>query len=259
MTLSAKTSEALEQLASQYEKRLATIPASTLADIFFSANTGRSHFNHRLCLAAGSPDEAREKLREIHAGRESSGILRGKVKRTSPPKVAFLFTGQGSQYARMGLELYETQPTFRRVLERCDELLRPHLEIPLLSLLDSSAEENSRLDETAYTQPVLFSLEFALAELWKSWGIEPAFVMGHSVGEYAAACFAGVFSLEDGLNLIAQRGRLMQSLPVEGEMAAVFAAEARVAEMIQSLSARGFDRSREWPSKYCNLRRAGAR
>ena len=236
MTLSAKTSEALEQLASQYEKRLATIPASTLADIFFSANTGRSHFNHRLCLAAGSPDEAREKLREIHAGRESSGIVRGKVKRTSPPKVAFLFTGQGSQYAGMGLELYETQPTFRRVLERCDELLRPHLEIPLLSLLDSSAGENSRLDETAYTQPVLFSLEFALAELWKSWGIEPAFVMGHSVGEYAAACFAGVFSLEDGLNLIARRGRLMQSLPFEGEMAAVFAAEARVAEMIQSLS-----------------------
>ena len=108
----------------------------------------------------------------------------------------------------------------------------PQLDRPLLSLLDPQA--GSLLDQTGYTQPVMFAIEYALASLWRSWGIEPAAVMGHSVGEFAAACIAGVFSLEDGLRLIAERARLMQSLPTGGLMAAVFAAEARVAAALES-------------------------
>ena len=128
----------------------------------------------------------------------------------------------------MGRELYETSPTFRRVMDRCDEILRPHLQRPLLSVLYPEADDISLLDDTAYTQPALFAIEYALAELWRSWGVQPTFVMGHSVGEFVAACVAGVFGLEEGLQLIAERGRLMQSLPAGGRMAAVFAERERV-------------------------------
>ncbi len=115
---------------------------------------------------------------------------------------------------------------------RVPNCLRPHLDRPLLSLFDPQA--GSLLDQTGYTQPVMFAIEYALATLWRSWGIEPAAVMGHSVGEFAAACMAGVFSLEDGLRLIAERARLMQSLPPGGLMAAVFAAEPQVTAALQS-------------------------
>jgi phthiocerol/phenolphthiocerol synthesis type-I polyketide synthase E len=108
--------------------------------------------------------------------------------------------------------LYETSPTFRRVMDRCDEILRPHLQRPLISVLYPEEDGFSLLENTAYTQPALFAIEYALAELWRSWGVRPTFVMGHSVGEFVAACVAGVFGLEDGLRLIAERGRLMQSL-----------------------------------------------
>jgi natural product biosynthesis luciferase-like monooxygenase protein/amino acid adenylation domain-containing protein len=131
----------------------------------------------------------------------------------------------------MGRELYETQPSFRRTLNECDEILRPALERPLLSVL--YGEDEGPLDETAYTQPALFALGYAIAALWRVWGVEPDFVFGHSVGEYTAACFAGVFTLEEGLTLVAERARLMQSLPATGEMAAVFAGEDRVAAAIE--------------------------
>src|SRR5262249_28780120 len=140
---------------------------------------------------------------------------------------------QGSQYAGMGQRLYETQPTFRRILHHCDEILSPYLGDSLLRILYPGAGETSLINETCYTQPALFALEYALAELWKSWGIEPQVVLGHSVGEYAAACVAGVFSLEDGLKLIAARSRLMQALPRDGEMLAILAPEAAVARVIE--------------------------
>lgn len=151
------------------------------------------------------------------------------------PRVAFLFTGQGSQHVDMGRPLYEAQPPFRLAAERCEELLRPHLDRPLLSVLYPDAshreEASALLDEMAYAQPAQFVVQYALTELWRTWGVEPAVVVGHSVGEYAAACAAGVFSLGDVLKLVATRGRLLQSLP-SGVMVAVFAPEDRVARAL---------------------------
>ncbi|MDF5712720.1 MAG: beta-ketoacyl synthase N-terminal-like domain-containing protein [Rhizonema sp. NSF051] len=221
LTLSAKTEEALKQLAVRYDNYLAAHPSLDIKDICFTANIGRSHFTHRLSIVASSSTQMSEKLQYFSAGQESAGVFKGQG--SSLPKVAFLFTGQGSQYVGMGRQLYETQPTFRASLDCCDEILRPYLQKPLLSVLYPESGETSPLDETAYTQPALFALEYSLVQLWKSWGIKPTAVMGHSVGEYVAACVAGVFSLEDGLKLISERARLMQKLPQDGEMVAVFA------------------------------------
>ncbi len=119
-------------------------------------------------------------------------------------------------------------------MDQCDEILRPLLNSSLLSVIYPEPGIASHLNETAYTQPALFALEYALAEVWRSWGIKPDAVMGHSAGEYVAACVAGIFSLEDGLKLIAKRGRLMQALPTGGAMVAVFADESRVANMLSA-------------------------
>lgn len=233
LCLSAKSEAALKALAGRMISYLETHPSQPLADLCFTANTGRSHFAHRLAVVAEKPAQVLEQLTAFAAGTVQNPLLSGLVSRQTRPKVAFLFTGQGSQYVGMGRQLYEQVPTFRKALKRCDQLLRPYLERSLLSVLYPEAGETSPLDETAYTQPALFALEYALFELWRSWGIIPDAVMGHSVGEYVAACVAGVFSLEDGLKLIAQRGRLMQTLPPNGAMAAVFTNVTQVASAIE--------------------------
>ncbi len=228
LTLSAKNELALQELAQRY----VDMPASLLADVCYTANTGRSHFDYRLAVVAESTVQLREQLQAFATSRETSGLRSG-YRTQKPPRLAFLFTGQGSQYIGMGRELYLTQPTFRQNLHLCEEILRLYLEKPLLNVLYPEPGETSPIDTTAYTQPILFALEYALFQLWKSWGIEPTVVMGHSLGEYVAATVAGVFSLEDGLKLIAERGRLMQALRQDGEMVAVFANEATVTAAIQ--------------------------
>lgn len=188
LTLSAKTDEALVQLAQRYEKHLAANPDLALADICFTANSGRSHLPYRISVIASSSAQLSEKLAAFSAGQQVAGLFQGKA--AVSPKIAFLFTSQGSQSIETGLNLYQTQPTFRTTLDRCQEILRPYLEQPLLEILSFP------------TPLALFALEYALYQLWKSWGIEPAAVMGDGVGEYVAACVAGVFSLEDGLKLV---------------------------------------------------------
>jgi acyl transferase domain-containing protein len=235
LTLSAKTPAVLQKLAQRYAAQTETDPDIRLADICFTAQTGRKHFKYRFAVVTESKEQLRLQLETF------AQLGSGQPEVKSLPKIAFLFTGQGSQYIGMGRQLYESQPTFREALNHCDDILRAggYFDQSLLSILYPSTSSGQRPEEkseaihqTAYTQPVLFALEYALAQLWYSWGIKPDIVMGHSVGEYVAACVAGVFSLEDGLKLIATRGRLMQALPQDGAMVSFLTDEARIQEAI---------------------------
>ncbi|MDJ1183388.1 type I polyketide synthase [Roseofilum casamattae] len=223
LTLSGKTEQAVADLVESYVAELNR--EAKIGDICFTANAGREHFKHRLAVIAGSTEELLQQLQTF--GKPLNATA------DSSQQIAFIFTGQGSQYAGMARQLYQTQPVFRQALDECDRILHSYLDLPLLEVLYPDLESQKQetetpwaIDQTRYTQPAIFAIEYALAQLWQSWGIEPDLVMGHSIGEYVAACVAGVFSLEDGLKLIAQRGKLMQALPQDGEMLALLASEA---------------------------------
>lgn len=220
VTLSAKSEEALRAAAARLARHLDAHPEQELGNVAFTANTGRAQFAHRLAVVAAEREELATRLRTFANGEPGPAAFSGRARSTAP-KVAFLFTGQGAQYPQMGRDLYAREPVFSAALDRCAQLIAPHLDVPLLDLIVGEAAD--RLDQTTYTQPALFALEYALSELWRSWGVNPSVVIGHSVGEYVAAVVAGVMTLEDGLRLIAARGRLMGALPAGGAMAAIFA------------------------------------
>ncbi|MBZ0294960.1 MAG: acyltransferase domain-containing protein [Anaerolineae bacterium] len=236
LALSAKTRSALRTRAEQMIAYLNENPTANFADALYTANTGRSHFEHRVAISAAQPEELQTRLSAWLDGQEADGVRDGLV--TEAREAAFLFSGQGGQYIDMGRQLYETQPLFRSIMDECAALLADVLPQPLLSVIYPEAGAEQLLEQMAYAQPAIFSIEYALARVWQSWGVEPTAVLGHSVGEYAAACIAGVFSLADGLKLVAARGRLMDGLAETGEMVAVFADQARVAPFITSYADR---------------------
>ena len=244
LTLSSKTETALGELVNSYQNYIKTHPELGLADVCYTANIGRAQFHHRLAVVTSNQqEELVEKLRQHQEGEEVAGIYSGELtNNTTVSKIAFLFTGQGSQYVNMGRQLYQQAPTFREAIHQCEEILssvETFQETSLRDILypaDVNESNSSLLDQTAYTQPVLFAIEYALFQLWQSWGMKPDVVMGHSVGEYVAATVAGVFSLEDGLKLIAARGRLMQKLPAGGKMVSVMASESKVLETLEAMS-----------------------
>ena len=220
LILSAKTETELQELTTQYISYLESAPDEKLADICFTANTSCKCLKYRLAVIASSVAQMREKLMAL--GSESMGVVESQDKKS---KIAFLFNPQSYEYIGMGRQLYQTQPTFRQAFDRCNDILRPYLEKPLLEVLypPEEMEESTQhlVEEAAYTHPALFTVEYALFELWTSWGIKPDLIMGYSAGEYAAACVAGVFSLEDSLKLVAERSRLMHQLRRRGAMVAV--------------------------------------
>lgn len=222
--LSAQTPEVLRRVAGRYAAFLARHPEACLADLSRTTTRGRAELPHRAAIAAGTTAELVGALAAVAAGTSAPGLHTGHAAPGFRPQVAFLFPGQGAQWAGMGRELAETEPVVARALATCDEILRPELGLPLLDLLG----RGDLLDETRYTQPALFAVEWALSELWRSWGVEPMAVLGHSVGEYAAACVAGVMDVGDAIRLVAARGRLMQERTARGAMAAVFTDEATV-------------------------------
>jgi acyl transferase domain-containing protein/NADPH:quinone reductase-like Zn-dependent oxidoreductase len=236
VAISARTPAALHAHARRWREAVDGRGDLPVADMARASTVGRSHFAHRAAFLASTRADLCEKLQAVADGREMPGVARGHVDEAGT-EVAFLFTGQGSQYAGMGRELHRTSPVFRAALEECDALLRDELERPLLDVIYPAVSSGGPIDETRYTQPALFALEYALYRLWRSWGVTPRAVMGHSVGEYVAAHVAGVFGLGDALRLVAARGRLMQRLPAGGAMAAIMADEAIVGRTIARLAA----------------------
>ena len=232
LAISAKTKSVLPTVAARYRDRLQELSDEDLADFCYSANTGRAHFNHRAAMVAESREQLLEQLTALAEEGRAKGMKKGEVRIATKPKLAFLFTGQGAQYAGMGKELYETQPLFREILDQCNEIMAPLRERGLLEVMFADRSDGA-INETQYTQPALFALEYALARLWQSWGVEPNVLLGHSVGEYVAACIAGVFDLETGLKLIAKRAELMQKMPANGSMAVIFSTRERVGEAIK--------------------------
>ncbi|MGA6161229.1 amino acid adenylation domain-containing protein [Amycolatopsis magusensis] len=219
-TLSARTESALRTLAANY----AGLDEPHLRDLCFTTNVGRAHLRHRAAFAVGTPAELRDRLTGIATGTPAMNVHIGQKSPAGPGELAFLFSGQGAQYAGMARQLYATSARFRALLTDCAALFETHVGKPLTAVVFSG----DRLDETRYTQPALFCLEYALARLWLDWGAEPAFLLGHSVGQFAAACVAGVFDLADGLRLVAERGRVVQELSERGAMLVVFADEPTV-------------------------------
>ncbi|MFI9650792.1 type I polyketide synthase, partial [Streptomyces sp. NPDC052040] len=234
LTVSGATPAALAEAAARTAAFLAGgAGGASLDDVCLTANAGRSHLEHRRAVVAASAAELVGGLTE-----GGTGTVDGQVRGArSVPEVAFLFTGQGSQYPDMGRELYETEPVFRRAVEECAKILDPLLGRPLTALLypdpaDTEAAAGE-LRNTRFTQPALFAVEYALSRLWRSWGVEPAAVLGHSVGEYVAACVAGVFSLADGLRLVAERARLMQELPSGGVMVSLRGRPEQIEDVVR--------------------------
>ena len=238
LTLSARTDAALVELVDRYAERLRE-PDVEIADACFSANVGRSPLEHRLTVVGHSAREMEEHLRAWRAGAEPGGSLRrGYVERGRPaPEVAFLFPGQGAQYAGMGRELYASSGIFRAAVGRVGAALGPEWEQRLQAVI--GGEGAVAVDETATAQVALFAVQWGLAEVWRECGVQPAVVVGHSVGEYAAACVAGVVEVEVAAQLVAARGRLMGALPGGGRMVAAEAGAVAVATAVAAARAAG--------------------
>ncbi len=230
LLLSAKTPLALEAATRNLTAWFKERPRMSLADAAFTLQVGRSEFSHRRFAVSRDPQDAAKVLEAQDPKRVFAG-----ERRTQEPPVVFMFPGQGVQYASMGAELYRTEPVFRAVVDQCSELLEPVLGLDLRhSLYPAKGQESvsqELLAQTRVTQPALFVTEYALARLWMSWGVRPAAMIGHSVGEYVAACLAGVLHLEQAVLLVAQRAHLVQGLP-RGAMLAVRLCEKEVAALL---------------------------
>jgi phthiocerol/phenolphthiocerol synthesis type-I polyketide synthase E len=228
LTLSARTASALEDSVRRLADHLRSHPDVNLADAAYTLQLGRRMFNRRAVFSAARVSEA------IAALEDPKRIRTGVV--DDARSIAFMFPGQGSQYPGMARDLYEREQTFREEIDRCAELLKPESGRDLRSILfaEPAGAGGAELQQTAVAQPALFAVEYSLARLWMSWGIRPAAMIGHSIGEYVAACLAGVFSLPDALKIVATRGRLMQAMP-PGVMLAVPLPEDEVRPLAEGL------------------------
>lgn len=235
--LSAKTHEALQESVTHYIQYLSN-KTIALEDLCYTAGTGREHFDYRQAFKAKDKNELITLLRESR----NNNVRSVEEKST----IAFLFTGQGSQYVSMGKELFENGSVFKKTLEECDGLMQEILGESILDIMwghsEGSPEKKSlndaKINNTYYTQPSLFALEYALAQQWLAWGVQPDFVCGHSVGEYAAACLAGVFSLSDAVKLVCARSRLMVELCDTGAMLVLFADAGKSELLLKELAAK---------------------
>ncbi|WNG46592.1 acyltransferase domain-containing protein [Archangium minus] len=227
LTLSARSAAALDEATARLASHLEHHPEAALADVAYTLQAGRRTYEHRRAVLCRDVAEARAALGDARRALAGSGT-------NLQRPVVFLFSGQGTQHVGMGRALYESEPVFRKHLDACADALKPHLGKDLREVLypaQGGEETEALLRRTELAQPALFAVEYALAKLWMYLGIEPEAMIGHSLGEYVAACLAGVFSLEDALKLVAVRGRLMQSLP-SGAMLSVHLPEAELTPLL---------------------------
>jgi phthiocerol/phenolphthiocerol synthesis type-I polyketide synthase E len=224
LQVSARTPTALTAAVRRLAGHLTEHPQLNLADVAYTLRVGRRRYPHRVAAVVSGD------------GRQAASMLAQRVAKgeamPDPPRLAWLFSGQGTQYAGMGARLYQAEPVFRDVVNRCADILVHEVGTDIRRLLFAAGPDRAAADDhlgrTAFTQPALFTVEYALAQLWQSWGVRPDAMLGHSVGEYVAATVAGVFELPDALRLVALRGRLMEELP-SGAMLAVQCAEQDLA------------------------------
>lgn len=227
LSLSGKSPEALRSAGVRLAEHLENHPDVNLADVAYTLHTGRQHFEYQRAVICATPQDAGRALADADSKRT---VTRWQ----DDPAIYFLFPGQGVQHLRMGQELYETEPVFREAIDRSSELFRQHIGLDLREVLYPAAgeeEATQRLNATALAQPAIFSIEYALAQLWMSWGIRPRGMVGHSIGEFVAACLADVFSLDDAIRVVAMRGRMMQVLP-GGAMLSVRLPEAEIRPLL---------------------------
>jgi len=236
LPVSAQTPDALRSFARAY-RSFATEAGGEipLYDMCHTAACRRSHYEERIALTAGSHQELCGLLDDFLEGRARSGIARGRAAQRGEG-VVFVCSGQGSQWAGMGMSLLRAEPVFRAAIEECERLIQGRAGWSLVEQL--AAVETSKLSDTEFAQPAIFAIEVALARLWQSWGVVPAGIIGHSAGEVAAAHIAGVLSLEEAVRIVALRGRLMQGATGQGKMAAVHLPASRVAKDLAPYGAR---------------------
>ncbi|MGJ4889466.1 type I polyketide synthase [Bradyrhizobium sp. HKCCYLRH3099] len=232
LLMSAQSPHALTALAHAMREQLQHASDTEFAAICSSALRQRTPLRHRLAVIADRGDEARAALAAIASGATHPAVLQGESTRRRDGAVAFLFTGQGAQRPAMARALHGSEPVFRDSIERSIAVATREFDVPLRDLLLGDIDP-TQLRRTGWAQPALFAFGLALAEQWRAWGVVPDIVLGHSLGEYTAACVAGAFSPDDGLRLVCRRAALMQSLPEGGAMAAVRADAARIAPLVQ--------------------------
>lgn len=225
--LSAKTGEALNKAAQNQIRFLRENPDINMSDLAYTLQVGRKSFSHKLMLVCSTAEEAIGLLEGGTAG----DIMNSSAKKDERKSVVFLFTGQGSQYINMGLELYNTEPAFRQEIDRCFEILKNISACDMKDILYPQNDGSEIINQTEFAQPLIFSFEYALAKLLMKWGITPYAMIGHSIGEYVAACLAGVFSLEDALKVVVERGRLIQKMP-RGSMVSIPSSEDKVRQLL---------------------------
>jgi acyl transferase domain-containing protein len=235
LCLSTDHDDTLGGLATQFSNLLASGDAR-VDDVCLTAAVGRAPRSRRMAVLADSSAEMSRRLSDAAA--EQPGVFRGVVDPASRPRVAFLFTGQGAQYVGMGRELYERHRVFREQFDACDRILTPAIGRSIRELLFESDPGDRTMERPELGQPALFAFEYALASQMRAWGIEPAAMMGHSLGEYVAACHSGVLSLEDGLALVVERGRLSARLPETGAMIAISLEADALEPMLQPFGGR---------------------
>jgi myxalamid-type polyketide synthase MxaB len=233
MAISAKNAQQLRDLATNLSESIVDPETYPLADACYTAAVGRAHFRHRLAIPVSNSAELKQHLDAFATGTLPRAAKHAVATVERRRKIAFLFPGQGTQTPGMGRELFQTHRVFREALESCDAILADILPQRLLHVLYEDGSPQPLIHQPQYTQSAIFSVEYALSRLWRSFGIEPTVMLGHSIGDYVAACEAGVFTLAEGLTLVAHRGRLVQSLPADGKMAVVFSDRDHVAELIR--------------------------